>query len=71
MIGVWTGDELDAVGTAEELELASVRRDGTLRRPVTMWVVHVGDDIYVRTVNGRVAPEARAATLKLVPRSGN
>jgi hypothetical protein len=119
-----TNDEVDRVGAAEELDLASVRRDGTLRRPVTMWVVRDGDDLYVRSVNGRgsswfrgaqnrheahiqaggvekdvtlvetddvddeldtayrtkygrrypsivpsmVAPEARAATLKLVPR---
>ena len=41
----WTPGELDTIGTAEELDLASVRRDGTLRRPVTMWVVRHGDDI--------------------------
>jgi hypothetical protein len=121
----WTSDELDTIATAEELHLASVRRDGTLRPPMTMWVVRDGVDLYVRSVNGRgsswfrgaqttpqahttaggvekdvslvetdvddevdaayhakygrryptivpsiVAPEARAATLKLVPRSG-
>ena len=49
----WTSDELDAIGSAEELSLASVRRDGTLRRPVTMWVVRDGDGVYVRSVNGR------------------
>ena len=49
----WTSDELDAIGTAEELTLASVRRDGALRRPVTMWVVRDGEDVYVRSVNGR------------------
>lgn len=38
----WTSDELKKVGTAEELEIASIRRDGTLRRPVTIWVVRVG-----------------------------
>ncbi len=120
----WTADELERVDGAEELRLASVRGDGSLRRPVTMWVVRLGDDLYVRSVNGRgsswfrgaqtrhqaemsaggvkkdvlivetntvndqldaayhakydrrypsivpriVAPEARAATLKLVPR---
>ena len=120
----WTTDELDKVGTAEELDLLSLRADGNQRRPVTMWVVRDADDIYVRSVNGRgsawfrgaqdrheaqiraggveqdvllvetdevndevdaayrakygpryptivpsiVAPEARAATLKLVPR---
>jgi len=123
----WTSDELDKIAAAEELELASPRRDGTLRTPVTIWVVRVGDDLYVRSWRGRagawfrgtqvrhegriraggvekdvsfveeadpaindqidaayrtkyrryggryvdpmVAPEARAATIKLVPRS--
>jgi hypothetical protein len=49
----WTSEELDTIERAEELTLASVRSDGTLRRPVTMWVVRDGDDAYVRSVNGR------------------
>ena len=49
----WTSDELNKIGTAEELEIASRRRDGTLRNPVTIWVVRHGDDLYVRSVNGR------------------
>ena len=28
-------------------------RDGTLRSPRTIWVVRVGDDLYVRSMNGR------------------
>ena len=51
----WTSDELTRIGTAEELEIASLRRDDTLRKPVTIWVVRVGDDLYVRSVNGRGA----------------
>ena len=49
----WTSDELNKIGSAEELQIASVRGDGTLRKPVTIWVVRVGDDLYVRSVNGR------------------
>jgi hypothetical protein len=49
----WTKDELDKIGNAEELRLASLRRDGTLRKPVTIWVVRLDDDLYVRCVNGR------------------
>jgi hypothetical protein len=49
----WTNDELETIGAAEELDLASVRGDGTLRKPVTMWVVRDGEDVYVRSVNGR------------------
>jgi hypothetical protein len=49
----WTGDELAKIGTAVELEIASARRDGTLRNPRTIWVVRVGDDLYVRSMYGR------------------
>ena len=49
----WTSDELNKIGAAEELEIASLRGDGTLRNPVTIWVVRHGDDLYVRSVNGR------------------
>jgi hypothetical protein len=49
----WTKDELDKIGNAEELQLASHRRGGTLRKPVTIWVVRLDDDLYVRCVNGR------------------
>ncbi|ACZ86557.1 DUF2255 family protein [Streptosporangium roseum] len=52
-MATWTSDELTTIGDAEELGLASRRDDGTLRRPVTMWVVRVGDDLYVRSMNGR------------------
>jgi hypothetical protein len=51
----WTSDQLDKVGRAEELQIASFRRDGTLRKPVTIWVVRHGDDLYVRSVGGRSA----------------
>jgi hypothetical protein len=30
-----------------------VRRDDTLRKPVTMWVVRQGDRLYVRSVKGQ------------------
>ncbi len=49
----WTSDELNKIGKAEELQIASLRADGTLRNPVIIWVVRVGDDLYVRSVNGR------------------
>ena len=51
----WTSDELTRIGNAEELQIASLRRDGTLRKPVIIWVVRVGDDLYVRSVNGRTS----------------
>jgi len=57
----WTRDELDRIDAALELTLASSRGDGTHRRPVTMWVVRRGEDIYVRSVNGRESSWFRGA----------
>ena len=57
----WTSDELDRIGAAEELQLASLRRDGTLRPYVTMWVVRAGDDLYVRSAYGPDNPWFRRA----------
>src|SRR5882672_406192 len=52
-MSAWTSTELDKIGVADELKIRSRRRDGTLRSPVTIWVVRAGDDLYVRSVNGR------------------
>jgi hypothetical protein len=49
----WKGDELAKIGAAEEVQIAPLRRDGTPRKPVTVWVVRHGDDLYVRSVKGR------------------
>jgi hypothetical protein len=51
----WTSEELDRIAAADELKLASARRDGRLRNPITIWVVRLGDDLYVRSVNGRTS----------------
>jgi hypothetical protein len=48
----WTSGELAKIAASEELEVAPLRLDGTLRKPVTIWVVRYGDDLYVRSVNG-------------------
>jgi hypothetical protein len=60
----WTSDELTKIGTAEELEIASIRGDGTLTNPVTIWVVRVGDDLCVRAVNGRNGVWFRATQVR-------
>jgi len=60
-MSTWTSDELSRIDAADELDLASVRHDGTQRNPVTMWVVRHGDDLYVRSVNGRTSTWFRAA----------
>ncbi len=54
-MSTWTSDELNKIGAAEELQIAGRRADGTLRNPTTIWVVRVGDDLYVRSVYGRAS----------------
>lgn len=49
----WTSEDLNKVGNAEEVRIATLRGDGTLRKPVIIWVVRLGNEIYVRCVNGR------------------
>jgi hypothetical protein len=48
----WTSDELDKIGNAEELEIVTVRPDGTPRKPVTIWVARVGDELFIRSGYG-------------------
>jgi hypothetical protein len=60
-MAAWASDELNKIGAAEELQIAPLRRDGTLSKPVTIWVVRHGDDLYVRSVNGRNAAWFRKA----------
>jgi hypothetical protein len=60
-MSTWTSDELGRIGAAEELQLASLRRDSTLGPYVTMWVVRAGDDLYVRSAYGPDNPWFRRA----------
>jgi hypothetical protein len=64
----WTSEELDKIGTAEELQIAPLRRDDTLRNRVIIWVVRVGDDLYVRSANGRTSAWFRGAQVRHVGR---
>ncbi len=48
----WTADELDRIGAADELQIASRRADGSLRKFITIWAVRSGDDVYVRSAYG-------------------
>jgi hypothetical protein len=60
-MATWTDHELDKIGRADELEIASLRGDGTLGKRVTIWVVPYEDDLYVRSWKGRTATWFRAA----------
>jgi hypothetical protein len=52
----WMPDELVRIGLATEIELASRRADGSLRPFVTIWVVRLDDDLYVRSAYGHENP---------------
>jgi hypothetical protein len=60
----WNCDELTRIGNADELQISSARRDGSLRKPVTIWVVPHGDDLYVRSANGTTAGWYRGTQLR-------
>jgi hypothetical protein len=45
----WSAEQLQQIDSSRELQIATVRNDGTLHTWVSIWVVRVGDDVYVRT----------------------
>jgi len=63
-VSAWTSDELDRIGSADELKIASLRSDGTLRKPKIIWVVRVGDDLYVRSAYGLEAAWFRGTQVR-------
>jgi hypothetical protein len=59
-MAAWKSDVLTRIGGAEEVEIEVLGRDGKMRRPVTIWLVRVDDDLYVRSVRGRSGAWFRA-----------
>ena len=57
----WTDDDLMQIGNADELEIAVRRRDGGLQNGVVIWVVRLGDQLYVRSYLGAAGAWYRAA----------
>ena len=53
MMSRWTPTDLDAIGNAAELHVAPWASGATPRRPATVWVVRVGDDLFVRSYRGQ------------------
>lgn len=51
-MSTWTQDELRQIDDADEFQIAALRRDGTLRGRRPVWVVRVGEDLYVRAAYG-------------------
>jgi hypothetical protein len=57
----WTSEKLDTIGSADEVTIETTRQDGSLRKPVIVWIVRHGDDLYIRSVNGRGSDWFRGA----------
>jgi hypothetical protein len=51
-MSAWASDIFARITGADELQISSVRRDGSMRRPVPVWVVADGDDLYLRSAYG-------------------
>ena len=48
----WNPAEVDQLARTKEIQITSPRADGTPREPVTIWVVGVGENLYIRSVKG-------------------
>lgn len=48
----WNPSQLERIAAAREIEISPLRDDGALTKPVTIWAVRVGDELYVRSVRG-------------------
>ncbi|OOL33539.1 hypothetical protein GQ85_00260 [Rhodococcus rhodochrous] len=57
----WQPQDARAVTAPEEVQVLTRRRDGSLRRPTTIWIVRDGDRVFVRSTNGRTAGWFRGA----------
>jgi hypothetical protein len=51
-MSTWDQSDLHAIGRAREVHIATVRRDGSTRTPLPIWVVRVGDELFVRSYHG-------------------
>lgn len=58
----WSEAALDRIDRVEEMQVAPHRADGSLRPFVTIWVVEVGNDLYVRSARGVQSSWWRQAT---------
>jgi hypothetical protein len=48
----WNATQLERIASTREIEVSSLREDGALTKPVTIWCVRVGGELYVRSVRG-------------------
>ncbi len=47
----WNATQLERIASTRDIEVSSLREDGALTKPVTIWCVRVGGELYVRSVH--------------------
>jgi hypothetical protein len=57
----WIAADALAMSRPQEVQVATRARDGSLRRPRTIWIVSDGTAVYIRSTNGRGADWFKAA----------
>jgi hypothetical protein len=60
-MSAWNSAQFETIAATGEIEISSLREDGALTKPVTIWAVPVGDELYVRSVRGDHGGWYRAA----------
>ncbi len=57
----WSPQETRTITSPQEVQVITRRRDGSLHRPRTIWVVSDRNRIFIRSTNGRTADWFRDA----------
>lgn len=57
----WSTADAKALTAPQQVQVATRRADGTLRRPRTIWIVGSGDRVFVRSTTGRGSAWFQAA----------
>lgn len=65
---MWDATTFQRLATTLEIDIAAYRHDGTLTKPVTIWVVPVVDGLYVRSWRGTAGAWYRATQQTLTGR---
>ena len=60
-MNTWKSTDAQAMCAPQEVRIATARRDGSLLRARTIWIVGDADRVFIRSTNGRTADWFRAA----------
>jgi len=60
-VKTWSTADARTIASPQEVQVVTQRRDGSLRKPMTIWIVGDGDRVFIRSTNGRTADWFRGA----------